>query len=546
MKWIRKKYQLPGLDVKDGKINKVYGIKNKEKCWIFENNDPQIHIKFEKPIYGIKITCNMKIEEINEWKADLYYRRDKEEYSEEQNCKLLVVSGEKKTWEVKFDFPVFHVRFDPVNFSCCSKVEGMIIQAIGEYEFIVKSLESDSAVVKHQKIAVLSHEMSMTGAPLLAYHIARGLKETGVQVVALIRQGGDGFLENKYKKSKIPIINIVKYRENDIGYINTLYNHTLSEDYPMFMEDVLLALAEGGYKCVIANTVVSGEYVGVFKKYGIRVISLIHEMKTAIKFYGFMEYGSIIAKYSDLIIFPNKYVMQDFKELFSNISGKCLIHAQGVYMENSDVEEVRSLEKYGIRDDDYMIMSSGTCELRKGIDMFVNTAMILSSIGKVNNIHYVWTGNFNNEELKCWLMSQIERCGLEKNIHFIPFIKNSKEYSALLKRADVFWALSREDPFPSTVLEAMKCSIPVVGFRRSGGIETMLSENRGFLIEGFDLAKTAKITEAIFTHEIECDEILQNAEKYVNSMDFGEYVKFLSECAFTNKWMGTGKEEMNR
>lgn len=543
MKWTEKKWNLPGLEVKNGKISKIIGIKNQGKQWIFENDDPQIYIKFERPICGIRIMCDMKVDKFKEWKADLFYRRDNEDYSEENCCKLSMVSGEKKIWEIRFDFPVYHVRFDPLDFSSHSKVESISIQAIGERDFIVQSLERDLKQANQPKAVILTHDMSMTGAPLLAYHIARGMKESGVHVVTLTRQWGDGFLENKYRKNKVPVLNIVKHTENEIGYIDTLHNHTVPEDYPTFTEDVIHALGEGGYKVVIGNTVVSGEYAALFKKYGFRIITLIHEMKTAIKFYGFIEYGNNIAKYSDLIVFPNRYVMQDFEELFPEIYGKCMIQAQGVYMKEYAAEEPQSLEKYGIGKDDYMIMSSGTCELRKGIDLFINAAMILGSHKNTRNIHYVWTGNFNNEELKCWLINQIERCGLEKYIHFIPFIKDSQEYSVLLKRADVFWALSREDPFPSTVLEAMKNSIPVVGFRGSGGIETMLSENRGLLVDGFNLARIAEITESVFENKFDYKGMLKDAKKYVDSMGFDSYIQFLSECAFTDKWMDTEKDK---
>ena len=178
----------------------------------------------------------------------------------------------------------------------------------------------------------------------------------------------------------------------------------VSEEYPTFTEDTIHALREGGYKTVIANTVVSGEYIALFREYGFRIISLIHEMKTTIKFYGLMGYGNNIAKNADLIIFPNEYVMQDFNELFPQIYGKCIVQAQGIYMKNQEAEEFRTqcFEKYGIGEDDFVVMSSGTCELRKGIDLFVNASMIKCSNEKANNIHYNWTGNFIDEDLNYW------------------------------------------------------------------------------------------------------------------------------------------------
>jgi hypothetical protein len=49
--------------------------------------------------------------------------------------------------------------------------------------------------------------------------------------------------------------------------------------------------------------------------------------------------------------------------------------------------------------------------------------------------------------------------------------------------ADVFALTSREDPFPSVVLEAMDAGLPVVGFENAGGFISLLNEGCGVLVE---------------------------------------------------------------
>ena len=85
---MRKKCHLPGLKARDGNINRTSGIYSAGKHWIFENNDPQIHLEFDKPVYSIRIVCNMKIDGLTEWIANLYYRRYNEDFSEANCCKL--------------------------------------------------------------------------------------------------------------------------------------------------------------------------------------------------------------------------------------------------------------------------------------------------------------------------------------------------------------------------------------------------------------------------------------------------------------------------
>ena len=61
------------------------------------------------------------------------------------------------------------------------------------------------------------------------------------------------------------------------------------------------------------------------------------------------------------------------------IRGKCSIRPQGVYMQVDEEEDSKfSFEEYGFSLDQKIVMCSGTCELRKGTDLFVSAAQILS------------------------------------------------------------------------------------------------------------------------------------------------------------------------
>ena len=92
--------------------------------------------------------------------------------------------------------------------------------------------------------------------------------------------------------------------------------------------------------------------------------------------------------------------------------------------------------------------AQGTCELRKGTDLFVSAAQILSRKEKTEEVHFVWTGKFSDPILEGWIYNQIRQSNLEGKVHFIPFIKDKQKYHELLRHADVFWLTSREDPFP--------------------------------------------------------------------------------------------------
>lgn len=76
-------------------------------------------------------------------------------------------------------------------------------------------------------------------------------------------------------------------------------------------------------------------------------------------------------------------------------------------------------------------------------------------------------------------------------IHRLPFFENETEMASVYNAADIFVIPSVEDNFPNTVLEAMACGIPTVGFS-VGGIPEMIDDAKTGLVsrnvESKDLA----------------------------------------------------------
>lgn len=453
----------------------------------------------------------------------VYYCNEDESFSEDRTIRKEITPGRQVIIEINFDNSAKMIRIDPIMANGKCKINKFKIacdcqEALFENEISRKIVD----VKDRERLVIVTHELSNSGAPILAYNIAKRMKESGKDVVVVSPQAGKSWLEKSYNELKIPLLiinEIISFRVSQ----NNIYQLTSDE----LLNKILRILRNKSYKTAIANTIVSGMYVKKLKEFDFKIISLIHEMKTTIKFYQFIEYGQMIARYADYIVFPNDFVKNDFYSLFKKINGESFIQAQGVYLEKNIEESLNVLEKNGLSGKTY-IMSSGQCELRKGIDLFVNAALIL--LAQNYDIHFVWTGNFSNKELECWMMDQISRSGYEKNFHFISFIDDSKEYRTLLKNASAFWGMSREDPFPSTVLEAMDNEVPVVGFCGTGGIHIMLSDNRGVLIEHFDLQQVACQTIKLLEEEGKRVQIIEKAKVYIKSLNLDKYIAFLEGC----------------
>lgn len=519
------------LVLKNGRLEKMEGIACIEDKWLFKNSDPQIYIEFENKIQGIRLVCDWGEGDINKGNSTVYYRYGNEGYSEEKTCIIPFLSERKIVREIWFEMPIQGIRFDPIDSDGECVVKQLLIEKIEKTEILKGEgfFEINEQDLNKEKVVVLSHELSKSGAPILAYHIAKELKNAGKNVIVLSGHAGNGYLEKKYLEKEIPVMNIGDFQEREYDYIyvsdKTYYLEPLK-----YRKMVVKLLRRRGFSVVITNSIVSGQFVDVFKNYNFKVISLIHEMKATIEFYGFKKYGEKIACFSDYIVFPNEIVENDFKHLFSNINGKCLIQGQGVYLDSIDKSICLNSNISKIKSDDVIIMSSGRCELRKGVDLFVDAAIMLCNKNLKRNIYFVWTGDFTNFELECWVKNQIERSGYVERIFFIPFIEDVEKYRSFLKRANIFWAMSREDPFPSTVLEAMKNKVPVVGFSGTGGIQVMLSEDRGILVDSFDLEKYVDASIKIIDAKDKYIKMIESAAQYTNELKFEKYVDFLLSC----------------
>ena len=78
--------------------------------------------------------------------------------------------------------------------------------------------------------------------------------------------------------------------------------------------------------------------------------------------------------------------------------------------------------------------------------------------------------------------------------------KDQDELSNIYNLADVFCTSSLDDNFPSTVIEAMACGIPVVGFK-VGGISEQVTENCGILVKLKDTKNLGKAIEKLLKEE---------------------------------------------
>jgi hypothetical protein len=156
---------------------------------------------------------------------------------------------------------------------------------------------------------------------------------------------------------------------------------------------------------------------------------------------------------------------------------------QGLYAAIAPVPEARA----GVRAEldlpaaARIVLGLGYADLRKGADLFFETARAAAAADQ--GLVFVWVGRLE-ATVATWIVERDAGGVPPANVRLVPFVQDVGRY---LQAADAFYLTSREDPFPSTVLEALSCGLPVVGFAGRSGTEALI-RRFGTLVPAYDTA----------------------------------------------------------
>ncbi|MGH0681008.1 glycosyltransferase [Bacillus luti] len=339
----------------------------------------------------------------------------------------------------------------------------------------------------NKKIIYVSHDAHFHGAQLLSLHTVKALKENFHYSVAIISIGS-GILIHDFQK---------------YGPV-----YCLEEDYPTeeTVELLILELISQGYTIAICSTVISGDIVALLARHNIKVISLIHELPNLIQQYAAEGKAKNIAAFAYKIVFPSQYVYEKFRTITPLDHRKCHILPQGVFNHNpykNNIKEAKNelRKRLNLPLDSKIILGVGFADHRKGIDLF---SFIAYSVRKVHtNIHFIWVGRTD--------VRFMDTLSPRYKAHF-TLVDPTPDIGLYNAGADLYLLTSREDPFPSVVLEALDTRVPVIGFKNAGGFEDVVTDKTGALVDFLNLPK---MIESIY-------ELIEDEELRIQKGSFGQ------------------------
>lgn len=324
------------------------------------------------------------------------------------------------------------------------------------------------------RVVVVSHEASRTGAPRVAAQVLSALAGR-YKTVLIQRWGGPAGKELETEAA-------IARREPFSRVRVLLRRFPRTRDVAVLVEQcaALVVLVRHRPAAVWLNTVLSGNYIGAARRLGIPVVLHVHELEPTI--------STAFARYGVRRRLPDRGIKlvacsNAVREQLRDISG---VPLADITVIPSVPDRARILRLVGqdlvVEPAGRTVISCGTADERKGVDVWLRAASLVLSRPGTDDVRFLWVGRKPSEQVLAAagadLLARVQFCGEQDNPY--PAIANST----------VFTLLSRKDPFPLVVLEAMLLERPVV-VADVGGMPEQVG-NDGLVVAAEDPASAAE------------------------------------------------------
>ena len=294
------------------------------------------------------------------------------------------------------------------------------------------------------KVIVVVHDLWRNGAQFLALNlVATYVLKFGCEVVTIACS--DGPLAPNFE------------------WYGRLIRVSRLTTSPEKLDEICSDLHKGGFSAALVNSVASGWVTPHLAKAGIRCVGLVHEMPDIIRKMQLEDGAHAFNEHAASIVFSSERLKQSTGQ--SILGRDCslgTIIPQGLYKAESILSLDEKLAaandirgRFGLPDDALIVLGIAYGDHRKGVDIFCKWA--IAAARRDSRCHFIWVGDLSSDmQIACGeiLANSGDVAG---NVHFTGF---KHDIAPFYKAAHAYALSSREDPFPSTVLDALACGAP--------------------------------------------------------------------------------------
>nr|WP_286676260.1 glycosyltransferase [Clostridium sp. ZBS17] len=348
---------------------------------------------------------------------------------------------------------------------------------------------------KGRKILLVSHELSLTGAPIALQQFAKVLREQGDCPIVISRFDGD--IKEEFLKDNIPVI-----------VYDEIYSANFLEKYNSIFD------------CIVLNTVVSFWAIYPLMKSEVPIIWWIHDSNASYEIGGFRDcLPKSLPKYLKIYC-GGEYAKEILLRYYPNYEADILLYDVLDFSKNLHSNLTLDL---GCREDMFIFTTIGMQEDRKGHDIFVYAIDLLDQ-EIINKCQFVFIGKKSSELV--WQKINYIRKKYPNNIKYIEQVTRD-EIIDVYKQSDCIVCSSKDDPMPVFVTEAMLMSKLIICSEHTGSASLIQKMNSGFIYQENNPKLLMEKLRYVYEHKEELDYIKKNARK--------TYEKYFSEKVFKDQ-----------
>ena len=281
--------------------------------------------------------------------------------------------------------------------------------------------------------------------------------------------------------------------------------------------------AKREYAFAVVNSIASHAVLPVLHEQGVPSVALLHEFASNTGHTGKKTAFSEATRWASETVFSTRLTLEnaldnkgmDFNPRLHVLpQGKCRVPADLTSEASRNLERRRlreALRPAGASDDSFVVLGAGTVELRKGVDLFLETAnaCCVRRGAKRFVLHGSAPAMFPNaiSRIPLFLNDQLRRAAIEDRVALLPA---TSEIELAYELSDVLLLPSRLDPLPNVAIDAMCRGMPVLCFDKASGIA--------------DLLHAAGVNDACVAEYIDTSELAEKILRLANSSEFHDEV----------------------
>lgn len=318
-------------------------------------------------------------------------------------------------------------------------------------------LERPVEVPVSRKIIVMVHDLHRNGAQYLSLSFVRSLRQDfGYEVITIT--SGEGDLGPNFRTYG-RILELNEKRQSRGGIL-----------------EQLAGLRDEGFSHAIINSSASGWIAPYMDAVGITSVGLVHEMPDIAAKMKLRDGMLALDQFAGVTVFATEMVRD---RTASNILGHAWrnpeILPQGLYkregvlgFDDKERARTRLCADLNVDDNANFVIGVGFGDRRKGVDLFCQWAV--AAAREDTSLHFIWVGDIDTGMLKACRNIIDGSPDVSGQVHLIGFRNDTSIFYA---GACAYALTSREDPYPSTVLEALSAGTPAFVVAGATGIEDL-------------------------------------------------------------------------